>query len=395
MDSSEQRSVAPSASEEITSAASNSDLHHPSMFPTSRVESALNSAAFFLAPSLVEAMQRMPGTFPDSAPTPDNTEEPRFLNDDSSDQSSDKSIKDGELLEISPNDDSTSRSYPREATGRKLGRSREFCIEQDSEDERLTRVSESKNGRLMIAERELREKRHELEEAHKSYAALRKLFDEQLAGAQKELAEAQEKLKKKTIYAKSLDEYVDELETKVELLSQSHNGPPTKQAQTGTDTESAPTSDPVQQANNQQQFVPVGDAVYRWQDYVIKSFQRQRDNLVEVNQDLAERYNKAFRDAILFNRKLNDNKRAMEEHVRLCHGPHSFLPQDMSELKTDLEKIYAICIDNGEDRAEYLEAEREETRGYEEETKDESQGSTSGSDYTTGSVAEDSDAEGK
>jgi hypothetical protein len=70
----------------------------------------------------------------------------------------------------------------------------------------------------------------------------------------------------------------------------------------------------------------------------------------------------------------------------------------MSELKTNLEKIYAICDDNGEDRAEYCEADREEEqedKEDKEEIKHESQGSTSGSDCTTGSVTEDSDAEGE
>jgi hypothetical protein len=100
-------------------------------------------------------------------------------------------------------------------------------------------------------------------------------------------------------------------------------------------------------------------------------------------------------------RKLDDNNRATNEHMKLFHGRGFFLAEDMSELKTKLEKIYAICDDNVEDRAEYCEADGEEEqedkedKEDKEEIKHESQGSTSGSDCTTGSVTEDSDAEGE
>jgi uncharacterized phage infection (PIP) family protein YhgE len=190
----------------------------------------------------------------------------------------------------------------------------------------------------------------------------------------------QEKLKKKTIYAKSLDKYVDELETKVELLTQSQTSLSAEHAQTSTITDSATTSVPVQQTNNQEAFIPVGDAVYRWQDYMIKSLQQQRDNLIVVNQDLTERYNKAFRDAIIFNKKLEDNKRAVRETIRHLHGPGSFLPKDVSEVKMNLDKIYAVCIDKGKDRAEYAEASKEQGHEDKEDIRQESQDSACGSD---------------
>jgi hypothetical protein len=411
MNSSEQETVTPSALEDATSASSTSDMCHPSRVQLSRLENTSDSIAFFLAPSLVEAMQRMPGTFPGSTATSGNTQESISLrgNNIRSDQDSDQSTQRDEVLESSP-DNTLASAKPRHVRSKKIRHCKrhEFNLET-SEDEELNRFIESEDGRLMMLKKELREKRCEMEEAHNYNNQLSQVLDEQLAeaqkeldgaqkelaGARKELDEVHEKLKKKTIYAKSLDEYVDELEIKVELLTQSHASPSTKKSQNGIKMDSTTTLAPAQPTSSQDGFIPVGDAVYRWQDYMIKSLQRQRDNLVGVSKDLTERYNKAFRDAILFNRKLNDNKKAMEGHVRLCHGPNSFLPQDMAELKTDLDKIYAICIDNGEDRAEYREADREEKQGYEEEIKDESQGSASGSDCTTGSVTEDSDAEGE
>jgi hypothetical protein len=91
----EQPSMAPSRLETPTGPTS---VPESPMLPSSQMETSSNGAAFFLAPSLVRAMQRMPGTFPESASISDSTQEPFFLDDDRTNHS-DQPMQNKEVVE--------------------------------------------------------------------------------------------------------------------------------------------------------------------------------------------------------------------------------------------------------------------------------------------------------
>jgi hypothetical protein len=316
------------------------------MSPPSRVETSSDSAGFLLAPSLLQAMQRMPGTFPNSAPTSESTQDPSVLDDDLINHISCESIQNEGDVEISP--DTTSDDLRQGSTG-KSKRGKKHLENTQHEHNDFYRLLESENSILNrdlgIMKRQLDKKEDELRSAQKSNAGLRKSFSD----VKKDLAEAQEKLKKKDIYAKSLDEYVNELETKINHLTRPDIGPLVNQTHAGTQTDPVTTPDPVQQNNQQEQNATAGDAVHRWQVYRIKLLEKARNNLMGLNQDLVEKEDKAFKDAVHFERKLYDNARLMKRHMEICHESNAFLNIDIAECKMNLDKIRAVCDENGED----------------------------------------------
>jgi hypothetical protein len=316
------------------------------MSSSSCEETSSDSAGFFLAPSLVQAMQRMPGTFPDSVPTSDSTQDPSNLDDDRIDHIACESTQKEGDVESSPDD--TSDDLRQGPTGKPKRGGKHLQNTQDEHDN-LYRLLESENSildrDLGIMKRQLDRTKDELKAVQKSNAGLRKSFSDNKT----ELAEAQEQLKKKDIYVKSIDEYVNELETKIDLLTRPKTSPLANQAQAGTQTDPVTTPHPVQQNNQQEQNTTPGDAVHRWQVYRIKLLEKARDNLMWLNQELTEKEAKAFKDAILFERKLHDNARLMKRHMEICHESNAFLNMDIAEFKMNLDKIRAICDETGED----------------------------------------------
>jgi hypothetical protein len=316
------------------------------MSSSSCEKTSSDSADFFLAPSLVKAMQRMPGTFPDSAHTSDSTQDPFILDGDLTNHISHESIQNEGDVGISS--DNTSDDLRQGPTGRaKRGRKHLKNTQHEHDDPYSLLESENSilDRDLGIMKRQLDRTEDELKAAQKSNAGLRKSFSDN----NKELADAQEQLNKKDIYAKSLNEYVNELETKIGLLTRPNTSPLANQAQTGTQTDLVTTPDIVQQYNQQEQNTMPGDAVHRWQVHRIKLLEKARDNLMELYRDLREKEAKAFKDAILFERKLHDNARLMERHMEICHESNAFLNMDVAEFKMNLDKIRAICDEMGED----------------------------------------------
>lgn len=195
------------------------------------------------------------------------------------------------------------------------------------------------NDLLQSMEQLLDDKNLLLKEAKKS--------NEELLGLRKDLLEAQTRLKRNAIYIKSLDDYVDELETKIILRSPPSIGTQVGQAQAGTQTESTTTSNPDQQVDPQQN-APVGDAVYRWQAYMIQRLEQENERLAEECEDLKEKEEKAFSDALHFEKTLHDNNnKVYREHLETCHESKAFPNKDMAE---NLTKMRAIC----EERSEFV-----------------------------------------
>jgi hypothetical protein len=369
-----QPSMASSTSEHITNTLSTTDL--PTA-PSSQVYSSSDGSAFFLAPSLMQAIQDMPHASPKLTPNFDTTEKPSILDSNiagHNNHMSGKSMQNEQVAVSSSNTTSTSED-PHQASAEALTRGRKHLQEGQDEAIESRRLDiEKRQGeeatfgkdlakkfpRHYSPETELRimtnvvdymdelveKKNRELGEALKYNTELRKR-------SRKEMAEAQEKLKKKDIYTKSLDEYIDELETKICLLKTSYSisGPSTEQAQVSTETESTAVPIPVQQNNQPVQNTVVGDATYRWQAYLIKCLQQAKEDLIEVYQDLKMKEDRAFKDAIHFERKLNNNMRAINEHMRICHESNAFLNRDMTR---NLLEMQAICDGKAEDQPTFV-----------------------------------------
>ena len=328
-----------------------------------------DGAAFYLAPSLVQAMQRVPATFPEVAATSDATRELSILHDqvaDYNDHISGRSTQNQQLdrnssSKISRSQDS--RHSPPENSnpgGRFSGKARPYpdqlirslraelatmnlermhlksrLSENNRELGALKSEATAFDHEWIAVKQELVRKHREIEATQSSNTELRSSFHD----LEKELAEAQAKLKKNAIYIESLDEYVDELETKIGFLTTPSTESQAEQAQAGTQAKPTTTSNPVQQTNIQQN-VPVGDAVYRWQAHMIKRLEKEVERLTQRYEFLKENEEKYFKEAMHFERKHNDNVRNMREHMYLCHEAKSFLNKDMEE---NLPKIRAIC----------------------------------------------------
>jgi hypothetical protein len=359
----ESPSMAPSSSENPTSTTSAPDSP---MFPSSQVNTSSNSAAFFLAPSLIQAMQRMPGTFPDSAFTSDSTQEPFFLDDDRTNHS-DQPMQNKEVVEDSGADTSSTTISRHENSFcglKQLQETHDKCIKSSKQLYKEQQKQEGAVGNkpgIRLQRNDPIERlsrglddlsasmKQVLEKKYRERGATRESNTESYENSRNELAEVQEKLRQKSIYARSLVKYVDELETKIDLLTHPDTVPPANQAQAGTQTDFATTPDPVQQNNHQEETTTPGAAVHRWQVYRIKLLEKARDNLMELNQDLREKEAKAFKDAIHFERKLHDNARLMKRHMEICHESNAFLNMDIAEFKMNLDRIRAICDEMGED----------------------------------------------
>jgi hypothetical protein len=450
----EQPSMAPSTLWEPTNMLSTSD---PQTSPSSQAHCSYAGAAFFLAPSLMQAMQDMPHACSTLTPTFDTTEEPSMLDSniaDHSDHISGKSMQNKQVAGSSFNNTSTPEDSQQAFAERltrhheKLEELHELAIELNRPKQRqaiedaVDKIVEKMCPRNHSSEVEVRflneviesmhqqlsKKNLELGEAQKYNTELRKRF-------RRDLDEVQNKLKKNDIYIKSLDEYVDELETKIGLLETPTNETPAEQAQGATKTETTTVSNPVQQTNQQEQNAPVGDATYRWQAYLIECLQKEKEHLIETYQELKMKEDRAFKDAIHFERRLNNNMRAIDEHMRICHESKAFLNRDMTK---NLLEMQAICDDKDEDRSRFVydnadgkvsvsavvepestqaqhreacadacnsqsptiddvgdgeEGEAEEGRENKEVVEKQSQSSGCGSDWSTVSMSEGSEAE--
>lgn len=301
-----------------------------------------DGAAFYLAPSLLQAMQYMPDAFPEVAPTSDTTTELSNLHDNivgRKDRLPDRSMHNKQVSNTS-SDNSATPGDSGHASAEEVS-----CLREDVRrvNDGIIELRNSLELRILLTIdvlASMAKQDHKFGELDKSITELhQKLIDLKTA-----LAEARERLKKKDIYTKSLEEYVDELEAKIDLLENSHASSPAEQAQAGKQTEFATISNAVQQTGTQQN-APTGDAVYRWQTYMIKRLEKENETLTEKYGFLKQNEEKYFKEAMHFERKLNNNVRNMREHMQLCHESKSFLN---SEMTGNLIKIRAICEEQSE-----------------------------------------------
>lgn len=57
------------------------------------------------------------------------------------------------------------------------------------------------------------------------------------------------------------------------------------------------------------------------------------------------------KDAIHFERRLNNNVRAIDEHMKICHQSKTFLNRDMAKNLLEME---AICDGKDKDRSRFI-----------------------------------------
>ncbi|KAH0290032.1 hypothetical protein KCU62_g3915, partial [Aureobasidium sp. EXF-3399] len=200
--------------------------------PTSHLQSSCMDSGFHLAPSLVQAMQRMPDVFPEIVSGSGTTQE-------ISNAPAKQLTRDCKPLQKAQ--DGSTKSCMQD------------IVEQQQEEDAFGKQSDRnmqrdylpgmkyqiENDLLQLMEQLLDDKNLLLGEAKKS--------NEELLGLGKDLVEAQTRLKRNAIYIKSLDDYVDELERKIDPESPPSTGTQVGQAQAGTQTESTTTSYPDQQ----------------------------------------------------------------------------------------------------------------------------------------------------
>lgn len=172
-----------------------------------------DGAAFYLAPSLVQAMQRMPDAFPEVLPASDTTRKTSISHDNMVEH---KNYVPGNYIENKPEAlNSFNNASTSEDSGQASAKgSSSLGEELMNLENKVDKLERSLDLLLLVTDdvvASTKKKFHELGELRKSDTELRQT----LLDVKKELAEAQEKLKKKDIYTKSLDEYVDELEAKI------------------------------------------------------------------------------------------------------------------------------------------------------------------------------------
>jgi len=319
-----QQSTAPATSHDTANT-----VPAPETSPSTPLQSSCMDSGFHLAPSLVQAMQRMPDEFPEIVSASGATQEKSNAPADQSTREI-KPLQEVQDEGIKPCMQDIVEHQKEEGA---LGKQSDRNLQRDYLPGMRYQID---NDLLQSMEQLLDDKNRLLDEARKS--------NEELLGLRKDLVEAQTRLKRNAIYIKSLDDYVDELETKIKLQSPPSTGTQVGQVQAGTQAESTTTSDPNQQTDLQQN-VPVGDAVYRWQAYMIERLEQENERLAEECEDLKEKEEKAFSDALHFEKTLHDNNKVYREHLELCHESKVFPNKDMAE---NLTKMRAVCEERSE-----------------------------------------------